>query len=75
MAVDLNQQEILRVLSWAAGCDDEGFTDDADWPLVKRLAESININPASVVSSYAQDIGLDYQAGFQFDRAWRQGHV
>ena len=68
--IDLSQQEILVVLSWAAGCDGESYTDDEDWLVVKRLAESININPASVVPDYARDIGLDPNAGFRFNREW-----
>ena len=70
---DLSQQEILRVLSWAAGCDGESYITERDWPLVKKLAESININPASVVPSYASDNGLDPHADYRFDPEWSSG--
>jgi hypothetical protein len=71
MTIELSQPQILRVLSWAAGCDDEGFIDERDWPLVQSLAESININPYSVVPSFAKEIdGADPYADYRFDREW-----
>ena len=70
--LDLSQQEVLRALSWAAGCDGESFIDGNDWPLVKRLAGSININPASVVPNHASDIGADPSTGHRFDFDWNR---
>jgi hypothetical protein len=64
----MTQQEIWRTLSWAAGCDGESFIDERDWPLIKQLAEKININPASVVPNYAREAGFDPSTGYQFDR-------
>ena len=69
----LSQQEILRVLGWAYRADDESMIDGQDWLIVKRLAESVNLNPASVVPHYATDICIDPSTGYQFDPYWSPG--
>lgn len=57
--LNLAEEEIRRVLFWAAGCDGESYIDERDWPLIARLSAAIDVNPASVVPNHSLDVGLD----------------
>ena len=53
--IDLSNEELHRILSWANGCDGESYIDERDWPLLEKLAAATGKDLEVVVPRYARE--------------------
>lgn len=74
--MEIDRNEIQRILKWAEGCDGESYIGDDDWPLIERLAAAVGDEPEKWAPDHGRDrssraLGLDDALGAFSDQHGR----